>query len=137
MKKNIDSDLKLRAKLARDRLRQGFYLKKEQELQDAIECAKNRGFGVIADISNCKKLDVKREIELARSKTLEADEVFYKKVVALLQDDIDIIDPIGKLVDREVFDALSATARQKYILDLSAKFREMSERYQKECIYGK
>ena len=42
------------------------------------------------------------------------------------------MNPIGQLVDRTVFDKLDEANRQRYILELSAKFRELRERYYKE-----
>lgn len=136
MKKNANKDLRKMATQAKKRLKKGFYHQKQQELQQAIECVKTTGGMTSEEVSLNKRLDTKREIELARSKRLEAEEQFYKKVCKLLQNDSEIIDPIGKLVDKEIFDNLQTpTARQKYILDLSAKFREMSERYNKERLY--
>ncbi|MCL2598986.1 MAG: hypothetical protein FWD76_03640 [Firmicutes bacterium] len=135
MKKNASVDLRSRASQAKKRLVQGFYEQKTDEKNDAILCAQENGFGSL-DAEVYKRIAIKREVELSHSQALAKEEEMYQKVCRLLQADGDVMDPIGKLVDRSVFDSLtSATAKQKYILDLAAKFREMSERYRNEKLY--
>lgn len=52
----------------------------------------------------------------------------------MLDKDDDPINPIGMLIDREVYDKLDAMGKQKYVLHLSKKYREMKERYALEKI---
>ena len=78
-----------------------------------------------------------REFEMDSRRALgddfaERDERLYGKVRDMLDKDENVTDPIGRLVDRDIFDKLDADNRQRYILELSAKFRELKERYYKE-----
>ena len=62
------------------------------------------------------------------------DEKMYKKVCAILDRDEATLNPIGQLIDNDVYTSLDAASKQQYILELSNKFRELKERYYKERI---
>ena len=64
--------------------------------------------------------------------TSAADEKMYRKVCDILDSSEITLNPIGQLIEREVYDGLDATGKQRYILELSEKFREMQERYYRE-----
>ena len=102
-------ELKKRAWLAKQRLKMGYFDSQGGQ----------RAFGAIsAGIS-----------EPTRS---SADERMYQKVCAILDRDEATINPIGQLIDGEVYNNLDPSARQRYILELSNKFRELKERYYRE-----
>ena len=50
------------------------------------------------------------------------DGIFYKKVKAMLSENIDVYNPLGKLIEREIFDKLKFNERERYILKLSSKY---------------
>ncbi|MCH5162543.1 MAG: hypothetical protein J1G38_03540 [Clostridiales bacterium] len=60
------------------------------------------------------------------------DDGLYRKVCAILDRDELTINPIGQLIDDEVYEGLDPAAKQRYILELSDKFRELKERYYRE-----
>jgi hypothetical protein len=65
----------------------------------------------------------------------EQDQILYKKICKMLDEDRIVINPIKELIDKKYYDSLSLEAKQKYIFDLSDKYREMKERYIKEHSY--
>lgn len=65
------------------------------------------------------------------------DEEFYQKVKALLDRCGDVSDALGRLTDKEEFSKLSYDAKQRYMLELSNKYRRAKERYYKELSYEK
>ena len=62
----------------------------------------------------------------------DKDQLLYKKVCKILEEDRIIINPISELIDKKYYDTLSLESKQRYILDLSDKYREMKERYDRE-----
>ncbi|MDR3021731.1 MAG: hypothetical protein LBU60_03545 [Clostridiales bacterium] len=122
MKKHKNDELRKLAMSAKLRFKQGFYTcpteQRESMSNDSLE--------------NTKSIS---KITFQSFKTRVADseqEKLYKRVCDLLEHDDDLTDPIGKLIDKEYFETLDARSKQKYIFELSAKFRELSERYYKE-----
>ncbi len=65
----------------------------------------------------------------------EQDEALYKKICKLLEEDRIIINPINELVDKKYYNTLSIEGKQRYIFDLSDKYKQMKERYYKERNY--
>ncbi|MDD2445594.1 MAG: hypothetical protein PHX09_02150 [Clostridia bacterium] len=62
----------------------------------------------------------------------EEHEKFYKKVCKLLSENKDIRNPIGKLIDYEVYNSLPSLSKEKYFFDLVDKYGECKERFEKE-----
>jgi hypothetical protein len=62
----------------------------------------------------------------------DRDQALYDKVCRLLEEERIIINPINELIDKKYYDTLSMESKQRYILDLSDKYKEMKERYDKE-----
>ena len=63
------------------------------------------------------------------------DEEFYKKVKMLLDTYGDVSDALGRLTDIEEYSKLSYDAKQRYMLELSNRYRKAKERYYKEQSY--
>lgn len=60
------------------------------------------------------------------------EQELYEKVCRLLERDEIVINPIKELVDYKHYNSLSLEAKQKYIFDLSEKYKLMKMRYEKE-----
>ena len=60
------------------------------------------------------------------------DEKFYLKVKSILSENEDIINPLGKLVDKVKFSSLSEMDKERYIFNLAEKYRAMRERFIEE-----
>ena len=65
------------------------------------------------------------------------DEEFYKRVKALIDTYGDVSDALGRLTDKDYFNSLSYDGRQKYMLELSTKYRIAKERYYSELKFEK
>lgn len=65
------------------------------------------------------------------------DQFMYEKVCKMLDDDRIIINPINELIDKKYYDSLSFESKQRYILDLSDKYRKMKERYDREHAFSR
>ena len=130
MKKEI-SEIKRRALLAKQRLKMGYW----QQMQEERE----RMCRETADISKLEMANAFRKEEFERSNNValgddfaEKEEKLYVKVREILDRDENVINPIGQLMDRAVYDKLDEANKQRYILELSAKFRQLRDRYYKE-----
>ena len=126
------SELKKRALLAKQRLKMGYWQKMCDEREKALE---HMGGGeenarLVHDLQQEK---VRRDEHKALGYDAAAqDEAFYGKVCAILEQDENTLNPIGQLIDRTQFETLDTDNRQRYILQLSQKFREMRERFYRE-----
>ena len=70
------------------------------------------------------KIDAK--YEYVQSTRREEEKKLEKKIVHLIKNNPDCIDPIGKLIDHAVYDSLSEERKQGYIMKLSKIYREIS-----------
>ncbi len=109
-------ELKKRAQLAKQRLKMGYFESAhgETEFHDDTNVGYTASYAHFADT------------------TTNRDEKMYKKVCAMLDRDEATLNPIGQLIESDVYSALDAAAKQRYILELSNKFRELKERYYRE-----
>ncbi len=78
-----------------------------------------------------------KTLSYAKLASSDKDQMLYKKVCKMLQEERIIINPINELVDKKYYDTLSAESKQRYILDLSDKYREMKERYDREHAFSR
>ena len=126
------SELKKRALLAKHRLKIGYWQQVTEK--KSTELTKENGGTIMEKLI---KDEIKEKFERDMNKELGntqvlKEEAFFEKVCKILDDDEDTINPIGKLIERDVYDNLDDVNKQRYILELSKKFREMSARYNKE-----
>lgn len=128
------SELKKRAMLAKQRLKMGYWQNLLQERDDLISLNGNTERAkAVAEELRRKKFTRDNLLSL-NSEQAKEDEELFEKVCKMLDKDDDPINPIGMLIDREVYDKLDAMGKQKYVLHLSKKYREMKERYALEKI---
>ena len=73
-----------------------------------------------------------QQLSYAKIAYSDQDQVLYKKVCKMLDEDRIIINPINELIDKKYYESLSIESKQRYILDLSDKYRQMKERYDRE-----
>ncbi|MCL2861104.1 MAG: hypothetical protein FWE22_01675 [Firmicutes bacterium] len=126
------SELKKRALLAKHRLKIGYWQQVHEK--KSSELTKENGNTIMEKLIKDEiKEKFEREMnkELGNKQVLKEEE-FFEKVRKILDDDEDSINPIGKLIEHDVYDKLDDDNKQRYILELSKKFREMSARYNKE-----
>ena len=115
------------AQEANNRMKTGFWKKYHENLEKEVERAQQAG------IAPSKILEYWME---KADKTIincnEEEECFYKKVKKILDEEGETADIIGKLTDKAYFATLSYEQKQRYVLELSQKYRLALERYEKE-----
>ena len=76
-----------------------------------------------------KEKSIFEQIPYAKACFGVREQELYEKVCRLLERDEIVINPIKELVDYKHYNSLSLEAKQKYIFDLSEKYKEMKERF--------
>lgn len=132
MENKVYSELKKRALLAKQRLKLGYWeqlrAEREKMLQTAGESTSAR-----QKVSEIQRAKLSREMNSVVNVTsANKDEELYQKVCSILDKDEDVTNPIGQLMDKEEYDRLDDGGKQRYVLELSGKFRELRERYYQE-----
>lgn len=121
----IMETIKAMARQAKQRLKNNFWENCKTNLKQGELQAKNLGLNenkVKSYIGN----KVQREIKG------QAPDEFYLKVKAMLDECGEVSDAIGRLTDREYYATLTYEEKQRYTLELSAKYLQALERYRKE-----
>ena len=128
------SELKKRALLAKQRLKMGYWQRMYEERQQALReiGQSDESVRLVRDLQQ-EKVRRYEHIALCCDKA-EEEELFYNKVCSILEQDENATNPIAQLIDRVEFERLDNDNRQRYILRLSQKFREMRERYYRERV---
>lgn len=126
------SELKKRALLAKQRMRMGYWQALNDERNKVLLESGNSSSSLIR-VKEIQQARIERDINrtLGNVQALK-DEEFYVKVSSILDKDEDISNPIGMLVEHEIYDNLDPSNKQRYILELSKKFIQMRERYYRE-----
>lgn len=130
MAKKPINELKRRALLAKQRMKMGYW---EQMMKDREKLISEVGSTYEAKklVSDYQRDKYNREFNIT-VKYMSKDEQLYEKVCSILESDELIINPIARLIDKATYDNMDGEAQQRYILELSAKFRELKERYYRE-----
>ena len=63
--------------------------------------------------------------EFKRSDLTESEKILQKKIVQLIENNPDCVDPIGRLIDYKIYDKLCDERKQAYILKLSKDYHEI------------
>ena len=61
-----------------------------------------------------------------------AEEEMYAKVREMLACDECVIDPIGRLIDRPLFEEMDFAEKNRYVFDLAKIYARLKERYFRE-----
>lgn len=117
-------ELKKRCWLAKQRLKMGYFDSKQQDNSNVAASTRV----IKAEIVYRHDLAA----EVAASAPSETEERMYRKVCDILGGDEIALNPIGQLIERDVYDKLDPNGKQRYVLELSEKFRELQARYYKE-----
>lgn len=124
-------DIKVMARAAKQRLKTNFWEECKRNLDEGAAFAREAGLNETKVKSSlCGK--VKKEIKGGSVR----EDGFYLKVKTLLDAEGEVSDAIGRLTDKEVYEALSYEEKQRYNLSLSAKYLQALERYRKEKEIG-
>lgn len=128
------SDIKKRAMLAKKRMKMGYWQKLQQEKSEML---KNMS-GSEEDkklASEVQREKYKRDVNRAMNKNKsDNDEVMYQKIKEMLDENECVLNPIGTLIDQQLYSSMDEPNKQRYVLELAAKYRELRERYYRERI---
>lgn len=121
----MERSLKMLAREAKRRMKRGFWQECDKKLEDERTYAKEQGL-------NESKLEryFQERVE-AQIKGEEPDD-FYLRVKALLLEEGEVSDAIGRLTDRAYYDTLSYAEKQRYTLELSERYLRALERFKRE-----
>lgn len=115
-------ELKKRCWLAKQRLKMGYFDSLKSESKNDV------GGQTIGKSSEYPSRISRR----AEAVTSVADENMYRKVCDILDSNEVALNPIGQLIERDIYDGLDSAGKQRYVLELSEKFRQLQERYYRE-----
>ena len=121
----MERTVKTLAKEAKMRMKKGFWKQCEKELENERSRAKERG------INESKMERYFAEKVTTKIRGESPDEV-YLKVRDLLLSEGEVSDAIGRLTDREYYETLSYSDKQRYTLELSEKYLRALERFKRE-----
>lgn len=124
-----NGELKKRCQIAKQRLKMGYWDSVRMERAQPDDDTEGQDVMTANAYIHAR---LRREAEFAVGENAVADEKMYKKVCAILDSDEVTLNPIGQLIDAEVYASLDAIGKQRYVLELSNKFRELKERYYRE-----
>ena len=132
MAKKEYSELKKRAMLAKQRMRMGYWEQLREE-RDRVLSKMGDNDENKRRVSEAQRARLQRDTDsvINRVQATE-DEKLYERVCHILDENEDVTNPIGRLVEHAEFDVLDDGGKQRYILELSAKYRELKERYYAE-----
>ena len=128
MPKNQPKSFKNIAKEAKNRLKSGFWENCKEELRGELARAKDAG----VNESRASRYFAGKVTCTIRGGD---DDSFYEKVKAMLLQEGEVSDAIGRLTDRAVFEKLSYEEKQRYTLTLSERYLKALERFRRECEY--
>lgn len=130
MAKTADRTFKAAARDAKRRLKSGYWNRFREEMEGDLERAREKGTSQTA----VREYYRERAHEETRG---GGDEEFYLAVKRLLDEEGEVCDAIGRLTDRAYYNTLDYTHKQRYTLELSARYLRAVERYNKEKSIGK
>lgn len=121
----MERTLKTLAKEAKMRMKKGFWEQCEEELDNERSHAKEQGIN-----------ESKMERYFAQKVTTkikgESPDEFYLKVRDMLLSEGEVSNAIGRLTDREYYETLSYSEKQRYTLELSERYLRALERFKQE-----
>lgn len=120
------TSLKVMAKQAKRRLGTGFWAQCRTDVNETVLKAESRG-------ENPERVKCRLYGNVIKTIRGEKEDEFYIKVKNFLIENGEASDAIGRLTDREYYDKLSYEEKQRYTMQLSAKYLEALEKYRREC----
>ena len=120
-----EKNLKVLAKEAKKRLKNGFWEKYKKDVRLSAERLKAEGVEPSSIIGYY-------ETKASPVKVADARDAFYEKVKKLLDEHGECGNAISMLIDYSEYDSLSYEGKQRYVLRLSDDYRKALERYKRE-----
>jgi hypothetical protein len=130
--KRKKDELRKLAGQAKKRLKNGYWNEVKSERGDEITKAECEGRDPQAVKEYYRHKLSKEFSNDGQTEKNKDDEIFYKKVVAIITSEELVTNPIALLKDDELYKAMDTGSRQRYILAISEKYRAMRDRYEQE-----
>ena len=124
-------DIKNLAKLAKNRLKNGFWEDYNSRIQSGVQTAKDEGKNTSNVIKYYKNLAVNK----IKNDGKEQEE-FYLRVKKILDEEGEVSNMIARLCDAEYLQSLNFGEKQRYLFEISARYCECKNRYDTEKNYG-
>ena len=121
----MERTLKSLAKEAKMRMKKGFWKQCQDKLSVERMYAKEQGL-------NESKLERYFQEKVSTQIKGETPDEFYLKVKELLLAEGEVSDAIGRLTDREYYETLTYSEKQRYTLELSERYLRALERFKRE-----
>ncbi len=118
--------LREEARLAKGRIKSGFWKECEADFSVKKEKAREQGLNE-SKAGRFFKTQVEAKIEGKK------EDDFYLRVKEMLLSQGEVSDAIGRLTDRAYYETLSYEEKQRYNLTLSEKYLRALERFRAEC----
>lgn len=126
------SELKKKALLAKQRLKMGYWERIQNEKEFMLNSVGDTDDGRHV-VSSLQREKLQREnLKVTNLDEFSREEYLYKKVSAILDEDENVSNPIGLMMEKDYYDTLDDGGRQRYVWQLSDAFRRLSERYYRE-----
>lgn len=122
----MENSVKNAAKEAKKRLKSGYWGRLADSKRQDVEIAEREGRNRTA------VMEYYRDRAKIETRKTESDEAFYQKVKKLLDEEGEVSNAIGRLTDADAFQRMDYGQKQRYTLELSARYLKAVERYQKE-----
>ena len=126
-----EKSLKQYCKDAKNRLKHGFWQNYQTNVDANLKRAREQGISE----SNVTEFYASKVTEIIRSNS-ESEDVFYHKVKKILDEEGEVSNVIGRLTDKNVYENMTYSEKQRYTLSLSEKYLKALERYKKEKAIG-
>ena len=121
----MERTLKTLAKEAKMRMKKGFWKQCEEELSTKRTHAREQGIGE-------SRMEKYFQEKVGAAIKGETPDEFYLKVRDMLLSEGEVSDAIGRLTDKAYYSTLSYAEKQRYNLELSARYLEALERFKRE-----
>ena len=118
--------LREEARLAKNRIKSGFWKECEADLTEKKEKAREHGLNE-SKAGRFFKTQVEAKIEGRQ------EDDFYLRVKEMLLSQGEVSDAIGQLTDHAYYEGLSYEEKQRYTLSISEKYLRALERFRAEC----
>ena len=119
----MNNNLKDMATKAKERLKRGLYTNAEKT---KAKNAMNINSYFIKNLNSLKKLSGTAEFVIIND---DIDPKFVAKVHAMLNSNEEIFNPIGRLIDNQLYTTLNDIQKQFYVLSIVDKYNKIKNEY--------
>ena len=129
MSKGMRADehtLREEARKAKMRIKSGFWAECQEDMTAQKAEARRQGL-------NESKVGRYFHEQVSAKIAGEKEDAFYLRVKAMLLQEGEVSDAIGRLTDKEYYQTLTYEEKQRYNLTLSEKYLRALERFRREC----